>query len=151
MKHVDALSRYPLMIICNDTLTKSEKSTKKTIASKRKPLATCVRVITDRGSEFTSNCSTTTVLKKIQHLQIATGIPRGNGQVERITPNFDSSPYQAIVGRLKEMVQIRRQITKILNSTICRSTKWTPFKLLIGTKMRNKRRTSNREPTTRRK
>ncbi|GFY45160.1 pro-Pol polyprotein [Trichonephila inaurata madagascariensis] len=25
MKHVDALSRYPVMIICNDTLTKAEK------------------------------------------------------------------------------------------------------------------------------
>ncbi|GFY58207.1 enzymatic polyprotein [Trichonephila inaurata madagascariensis] len=34
MKHVDALSRYPLMIICNDTLTSKLKKHKKTIASK---------------------------------------------------------------------------------------------------------------------
>ncbi|GFT88306.1 hypothetical protein TNCV_5074121 [Trichonephila clavipes] len=36
------------------------------------------------------------------------------------------------------MIQIRRQITEKPNSTICRKTKWTPFELLVGTKMRNK-------------
>ncbi|GFT78487.1 pro-Pol polyprotein [Trichonephila clavipes] len=74
----------------------------------------------------------------IQHLQIATGIPRGNGQVERIHRTLipvltklsfdDSTKWYQYVDRLQ----------RILNSTICCSTKWTPFELLVGTKMRNK-------------
>ena len=43
------------------------------------------RIITDRGSAFTSNkfqefCES----ENIQHLMIGTGVPRGNGQVKRI-------------------------------------------------------------------
>ncbi|GFX44876.1 transposon Tf2-9 polyprotein [Trichonephila clavipes] len=74
----------------------------------------------------------------IQHLQIATGVPRGNGQVERIHRTLipvlakqsldDSTKWYKYVDRLQ----------RILNSTICHSTKWTPFELLVGTKMRNK-------------
>ncbi|GFW77803.1 transposon Tf2-6 polyprotein [Trichonephila clavipes] len=73
-----------------------------------------------------------------QHLQIETGVPRGNGQVERIHRTSipvltklsldDSTKWYNYVDRLQ----------RILNSTICRSTKWTPFELLEGTKMLNK-------------
>ncbi|GFV54254.1 retrovirus-related Pol polyprotein from transposon 17.6, partial [Trichonephila clavipes] len=83
MKHVDALSRYPVMIL-------------------------------------------------------AIGVPRGNGQVERIHRTLipvltklsldDSTKWYKYVDRLH----------RILNSTINRSTKWTPFELLVGIKMRNK-------------
>ncbi|GFV91689.1 pro-Pol polyprotein [Trichonephila clavipes] len=76
--------------------------------------------------------------ENIQHLQIATGVPRGNGQVERIHRTLipfltklsldDSTKWYKYVDRLQ----------RILNSTICRSTKWTPFELLVGIKMRNK-------------
>ncbi|GFW23961.1 transposon Tf2-6 polyprotein [Trichonephila clavipes] len=178
MKHVDALSRYPVMIVCNDTLTSKlkkaqeeddniqtlksllekqeseeifernayKKTGKKegflnTISKESIPLSTYhvdfigllpstnksyqhiftvvdaftkvtwlypvktvsaesaleklkqqqktfgnpMRIISDRGSAFTSKlfndyCDE----ENIQHLQIATGVPRGNGQVERI-------------------------------------------------------------------
>ncbi|GFW18266.1 transposon Tf2-9 polyprotein [Trichonephila clavipes] len=40
----------------------------------------------------------------------------------------DSTKWYKYVDRLQ----------RILNSTICRSTKWTPFELLVGTKMHNK-------------
>ncbi|GFU58774.1 hypothetical protein TNCV_3089151 [Trichonephila clavipes] len=76
--------------------------------------------------------------ENIQHLQIATGAPRGNGQVERIHRTLipvltklsldDSTKWYKYVDRLQ----------RILNSTISRSTKWTPFELLVGIKMRNK-------------
>ncbi|GFW95115.1 hypothetical protein TNCV_1497541 [Trichonephila clavipes] len=76
--------------------------------------------------------------ENIQHLQIATGVPRGNGQVERIHRTLipvltklsldDSTKWYKYVDRLQ----------RILNSTISLSTKWTPFKLLVGIKMRNK-------------
>ncbi|GFX58969.1 hypothetical protein TNCV_806731 [Trichonephila clavipes] len=83
---------------------------------------------------FNDNCDE----ENIQHLQIATGVPRGNGQVERIHRTLipvltklsldDSTKWYKYVDRLQ----------RILNSTISRSTKWTPFELLVGIKMRNK-------------
>ncbi|GFT14880.1 transposon Tf2-8 polyprotein [Trichonephila clavipes] len=98
-----------------------------------------IKIISDRGSALTSKlfndyCDE----ENIQHLQIATGVPRGNGQVERIHRTLipvltklsldDSTKWYKYVDRLQ----------RILNSTICRSTKWTPFELLVGTKMLNK-------------
>ncbi|GFW38815.1 retrovirus-related Pol polyprotein from transposon 297 [Trichonephila clavipes] len=215
MKHIDALSRYPVMMVCDDTLTSKLKNaqeeddniqTLKSLLEKQEseeflsemesiPLSTYhvdfigplpstnksyqhiftvvdaftkftwlypvktvsaesaleklkqqqktfgnpIRIISDRGSAFTSKlfndyCDE----ENIQHLQIATGVPRGNGQVERIHRTLipvltklsldDSTKWYKYVDRLQ----------RILNSTISRSTKWTPFELLVGIKMRNK-------------
>ncbi|GFU52821.1 retrovirus-related Pol polyprotein from transposon 17.6 [Trichonephila clavipes] len=166
MKHVDALSRYPVMMVCNDTLTSKLKNaqeeddniqTLKSLLEKQeseeflsemcprklkqqqKTFGNPIRIISDRGSAFTSKlfndyCDE----ENIQHLQIATGVPRGNGQVERIHRTLipvltklsldDSTKWYKYVDRLQ----------RILNSTISRSTKWTPFELLVGIKMRNK-------------
>ncbi|GFU44474.1 hypothetical protein TNCV_1506011 [Trichonephila clavipes] len=216
MKHVDALSRYPVMMVCNDTLTSKLKnaleeddntqtlksllekqeseefferngkhsfistyhvdficplpSTNKSyqhiftvvdaftkftwlypvktvsaesalekLKQQQKTFGNPIRIISDRGSAFTSKlfndyCDE----ENIQHLQIATGVPRGNGQVERILRTLipvltklsldDSTKWYKYVDRLQ----------RILNSTISRSTKWTPFELLVGIKMRNK-------------
>ncbi|GFW34128.1 retrovirus-related Pol polyprotein from transposon 17.6 [Trichonephila clavipes] len=217
MKHVDALSRYPVMMVCNDTLTSKLKkaqeeddkiqtlksllekqeseeffernANKKTgkkegflnpISKESIPLSTYhvdfigplpstnksyqhiftvvdaftkftwlypvitvsvenaleklkqqqktfdnpIRIVSERGSAFTSKlfndyCDE----ENIQHLQIATGVPRGNRQVERIHRTLipvltklsldDSTKWFKYVDRLQ----------RILNSTICRSTK----------------------------
>ncbi|GFU28921.1 hypothetical protein TNCV_470531 [Trichonephila clavipes] len=97
------------------------------------------RIITDRGSPFNSKgfddyCTE----EKIQNLQITTGVPRGNGQVERIHRTLipvltklsidDSTKWYKFVDRLQ----------RILNSTSNRSTKWSPFELLTGVTMRNR-------------
>ncbi|GFW88310.1 hypothetical protein TNCV_820661 [Trichonephila clavipes] len=217
MKHVDALSRYPVIMVCNDTLTSKLKNAQeeddniqtlksllekqeseefferngkhfskyvpcslhftgplpstnksyqhiftvvdaftkftwlypvKTVSAEsaleklkqqQKTFGSPIRIISDRGSAFTSKlfndyCDE----ENIQHLQIATGVPRGNGQVERIHRTLipvltklsldDSTKWYKYVDRLQ----------RILNSTISRSTKWTPFELLVGIKMRNK-------------
>ncbi|GFU20899.1 transposon Tf2-9 polyprotein [Trichonephila clavipes] len=189
MKHVDTLSRYPVMIVCNDTLTSKLKiaqeeddniQTLKSLLEKQEPeeylsemvystnaftkftwlypvkivsaesaleklkqqqktFGNPIRIISDRGSAFTSKlfndyCDE----ENIQYLEIATGVPRGNGQVERIHRTLipvltklsldDSTKWYKYVDRLQ----------RILNSTISRSTKWTSFELLVGIKMRNK-------------
>ncbi|GFX78826.1 retrovirus-related Pol polyprotein from transposon 17.6 [Trichonephila clavipes] len=167
MKHVQALSRYPVMMVCNDTLTsklkkaqeeddnmqtlksllekqESEEFFERNVPSKKlkqqqKTFGNPIRIISDRGSAFTSKlfndyCDE----ENIQHLQIATGVPRGNGQVERIHRTLipvltklsldDSTKWYKYVDRLQ----------RILNSTISRSTKWTPFEQLVGIKMHNK-------------
>ncbi|GFS87635.1 transposon Tf2-11 polyprotein [Trichonephila clavipes] len=156
MKHVDALSRYPVMMLSQHIFTVVDAFTKftwlypvKTVSAEsaleklkqqQKTFGNPIRIISDRGSAFTSKlfndyCDE----ENIQHLQIATGVPRGNGQVERIHRTLipvltklslddDSTKWYKYVDRLQ----------RILNSTISRSTKWTPFELLVGIKMRNK-------------
>ncbi|GFT66402.1 retrovirus-related Pol polyprotein from transposon gypsy [Trichonephila clavipes] len=198
MKHVDALSRYPVMMVCNDTLTSKLKNaqeeddniqTLKSLLEKQESeeffeqngilykylngrelivtpkamQAELIKLIPEnvhlsvgkteeivkqeffypkfiqKGSAFTSKlfndyCDE----ENIQHLQIATGVPGGSGQVERIHRTLipvltklsldDSTKWYKYVDRLQ----------RILNSTISRSTKWTPFELLVGIKMRNK-------------
>ncbi|GFY43792.1 transposon Tf2-6 polyprotein [Trichonephila inaurata madagascariensis] len=79
-----------------------------------------VRIITDRGSAFTSKLFNDYCTEEnIQHRQIATSIPRGNGQVERIHRTLipvltklsldDSTKWYKYVDRLQ----------RIPNSTIC--------------------------------
>ncbi|GFW49640.1 hypothetical protein TNCV_2844212 [Trichonephila clavipes] len=119
--------------------TVSAESALEKLKQQQKTFGNPIRIISDRGSAFTLKlfndyCDE----ENIQHLQIATGVPRGNGQVERIHRTLipvltklsldDSTKWYKYVDRLQ----------RILNSTICRSTKWTPFELLVGTKMRNK-------------
>ncbi|GFU54520.1 transposon Tf2-6 polyprotein [Trichonephila clavipes] len=90
--------------------TVSAESALEKLKQQQKTFGNPIRIISDRGSAFTSKlfndyCDE----ENIQHLQIATGVPRRNGQVERIHRTFDSSFYQTIIRRLNEMVQIRRQ------------------------------------------
>ncbi|GFX80770.1 hypothetical protein TNCV_4694811 [Trichonephila clavipes] len=119
--------------------TVSAESALEKLKQQQKTFGNSIRNFSDRGSAFTSKlfndyCDE----ENIQHLQIAIGVPRGNGQVERIDRTLipvitklsldDSTKWYKYVDRLQ----------RILNSTICRSTKWIPFELLVGTKMRNK-------------
>ncbi|GFX56853.1 transposon Tf2-9 polyprotein [Trichonephila clavipes] len=101
--------------------------------------------VVDAFTKFTwlyplKTLSAESALEKLKQQQktFATGVPRGNGQVERIHRTLipvltklsldDSTKWYKYVDRLQ----------RILNSTICHSTKWTPFELLVGTKIRNK-------------
>ncbi|GFX08268.1 retrovirus-related Pol polyprotein from transposon gypsy [Trichonephila clavipes] len=142
MKHVDALSRYPVMMVCNGTLTSKLKKAQEEDDN----IQTLKSLLEKQESEefFGRNEFTSKLFndycdeENIQHLQIATGVPRGNEQVERIHRTLipvltklsldDSTKWYKYVDRLQ----------RILNSTISRSTRWTPFELLVGIKMRNK-------------
>ncbi|GFW16493.1 hypothetical protein TNCV_2351171 [Trichonephila clavipes] len=215
MKHVDALSRYPVMMVCNDTLTSKLKKAQeeddniqtfksllekqeseefferngkhsfkyvpyvdfigplpstnksyqhiftvvdaftkftwlypvKTVSAEsaleklkqQKTFGNPIRIISDRGSAFTSKlfndyCDE----ENIQHLQIATGVPRGNGQVERIHRTLIPVLTKLSLDDSTKWYKYVDSLQRILNSTISRSTKWTPFELLVGIKMRNK-------------
>ncbi|GFT55038.1 transposon Tf2-8 polyprotein [Trichonephila clavipes] len=189
MKHVDALSRYPVMMVCNDTLTSKLKKAQeeddniqtlksllekqeseeflsemvystnaftkftwlypvKTVSAEsaleklkqqQKTFGNPIRIISDRGSAFTSKlfndyCDE----ENIQHLQIATGVPRGNGQVERIHRTLIPVLTKLSLDHSTKWYKYVDRLQRILNSTISRCTKWTPFELLVGIKMRNK-------------
>lgn len=95
-----------------------------------------VQIVSDRGSAFTSAefqqyCEG----EGIQHAKITTGLPRANGQIERmnsiIVPVLaklsieDPTKWYKFVGRVQQ----------ILNSTYNRSIDSTPFEVLVGVKM----------------
>ncbi|GFX67628.1 hypothetical protein TNCV_3933701 [Trichonephila clavipes] len=134
---VDAFTKFTWLY---PVKTVSAESALEKLKQQQKTFGNPIRIISDRGSAFTSKlfndyCDE----ENIQHQQIATGVPRGNGQVERIHRTLipvltklsldDSTKWYKYVDRLQ----------RILNSTISRSTKWTPFELLVGIKMCNKK------------
>jgi len=91
----------------------------------------------DRGAAFTSHLFKEYCDKqKIQHLLIATGVYRGNGQVERM--------HKIVVPMLSKMslenpgicYKHVRKVQQGVNNIEPRSTKETPFKLLTGINMR---------------
>ncbi|GFT35794.1 retrovirus-related Pol polyprotein from transposon 17.6 [Trichonephila clavipes] len=120
----------------------------KTLAVRKFPEPTTIKQVQSflgltgyfrKGSAFTSKlfndyCDE----ENIQHLQVATGVPRGNGQVERIHRTLILVLTKLLLDDSTKWYQYVDRLQRILNSTICCSTKWTPFELLVGTKTRNK-------------
>ncbi|GFU54706.1 hypothetical protein TNCV_1037531 [Trichonephila clavipes] len=115
---VDAFTKFTWLY---PVKTVSAESALEKLKQQQKTFGNSIRIISDRGSAFTSKlfndyCDE----EKIQHLQIATGVPRGNGQVERIHRTLipvltklsldDSTKWYKYVDRLQ----------RILNSTISR-------------------------------
>ncbi|GFY00830.1 hypothetical protein TNCV_2142221 [Trichonephila clavipes] len=198
MKHVDALSRYPVMMesiplstyhvdfigplpstnksyqhifTVVDAFTKftwlypvktvSAESALEKLKQQQKTFGNPIRIISDRDSAFTSKLFNDYCDKEnIQHLQIATRVPRGNGLRPRVAEQCDVNINSLTPRGNGQVERIHRTLIpvltklslddstkwykyvdilqRILNSTICRSTKWRPFELLVGTKMRNK-------------
>ncbi|UYV74561.1 hypothetical protein LAZ67_12000143 [Cordylochernes scorpioides] len=95
------------------------------------------RIITDQGTAFTSNdfkeyCKE----ESIEHCWITTGVPRGNGQVERINRTIVSVLTKLSIDNPQEWHKHVRKLQKALNSTHQRSIRMSPFELLVGVKMR---------------
>ena len=97
------------------------------------------RVVTDRGTAFTSHdfekyCEE----EGIQHIKITTGVPRGNGQVERIHRIIIPLLTKLCLEDKSSWYKHVSRVQRALNSTHQRSIDTTPFELLLGTKMNNK-------------
>ncbi|XP_036346770.1 uncharacterized protein LOC118756086 [Rhagoletis pomonella] len=95
------------------------------------------RIVTDRGSAFTSHPFKEYCAEEgIQHLLIATGVPRGNGQVERM--------HKIVVPMISKLCQEKpsqwyrhvKRVQQYINSTPPRSTKFAPFRIQTGMEMR---------------
>ncbi|GFY70398.1 hypothetical protein TNIN_25881 [Trichonephila inaurata madagascariensis] len=98
------------------------------------------RIITGRGSAFTSKVfNDYCAEEEIQHLQLATGVPRGNGQVERVHRTLIPVLTKLSLDESIKWYRHVDRLQRILNSTVSRSTKWTPFEILTGVQMRNKK------------
>lgn len=96
-----------------------------------------MRIISDRGTAFTSQefqeyCDQ----EKIQHHRITTGLPRANGQIERINRVIIPALAKMSLDHPGKWYQHVNKVQQTLNSTLQRSIGMTPFKLLIGMEMR---------------
>ncbi|GFW36341.1 hypothetical protein TNCV_3712621 [Trichonephila clavipes] len=133
---VDAFTKFTWLY---PVKTVSAESALEKLKQQQKTFGNPIIIISDRGSAFTSKlfndyCDE----ENIQHLQIATGVTCGNGQVERIHRTLIRVLTKLSLDDSTKWYKYVDSLYRILNSIICRSTKWTPFELLVGTKMRNK-------------
>lgn len=94
------------------------------------------RMVTDRGTAFTSGefrkyCEE----QNIEHFQITTGVPRGNGQVERFNSIIIPVLTKLSLNDEKGWYKHVNQLQTILNDSYQRSIDMTPFELMLGVKM----------------
>lgn len=96
-------------------------------------------IVADKGGAYISNefeayCNDNNINR---HL-ITTGVPRGNGQVERINRIIYPVLTKLSSENPGQWYRHTSRLQTILNSTTTRSTGKTPFEILVGVKMRVK-------------
>ncbi|GFU56824.1 transposon Ty3-I Gag-Pol polyprotein [Trichonephila clavipes] len=97
-----------------------------------------VRIITDKGSAFTSFAFEDYCKKQnILHISITTSLPRSNGQIEKQNSTIIAVLSKLSVDDPEKWYSHVPYLQEILNSTFQRSIKMTPFELLFGTKMKS--------------
>lgn len=121
------------------TKTTSSKETIKCLRIQQQTFGNTCRIITDKGTAFTSKefneyCEE----EGIQHITITTGVPRGNGQVERINRIIIPILTKLSLDDPNKWWKYVDRVQKALNSTFQRSIHATPFEILIGVQMKNK-------------
>lgn len=94
-------------------------------------------IISDRGTPFTSSefedyCNK----ENIQHAKITVGLPRANGQIERINRTIIPVLAKMSIEEPTKWFKYVPKVQQMLNSTYQRSINITPFELLIGIKMK---------------
>ncbi|CAA9994248.1 unnamed protein product, partial [Nesidiocoris tenuis] len=97
------------------------------------------RIISDRGTAFTSNefrdyCKS----EDIELHLITTGLPRANGQVERLNSTIIAVLSKLCLDEPTTWYKKIGEVQQIINSTYQRSIGMTPFELLIGVPMKLK-------------
>ncbi|XP_053968337.1 uncharacterized protein LOC128869757 [Anastrepha ludens] len=96
------------------------------------------RIISDKGTAFTSKlfkelCENS----KIEHVETTKGVPRGNGQVEKVNRVIISVLAKNSAAEPSKWYQYTSQVQRAINEHIHSSTKFTPFEVMFGVKMRN--------------
>lgn len=97
------------------------------------------RIISDQGSAFTSNDFKSYCKDEgIEHNLITTGIPRGNGQIERINRTLIPLLTKLSAPQPAQWHKFVARAQQYLNHIPNRSTGMSPFYLLFGTRMKLK-------------
>lgn len=97
------------------------------------------RIITDRGTAFTGKefvdyCAE----EEIEHIKVTTGIPRGNGQVERMNQIIISVLAKLCIEEPVHWYKHVSRLQRVINSSYQRCINTSPFKLLTGVELKQK-------------
>lgn len=133
---VDAFTKFVWIFPTKST---TSKETIEKLRIHQQQFGNPTRIISDRGTAYTSRefqeyCEE----EGIKHAKITTGVPRGNGQVERIHRTIISVLTKLCIENPTQWYKHVSHVQRALNSTWQRSINCTPFELLIGTKMKIK-------------
>ncbi|CAK9834317.1 Transposon Tf2-9 polyprotein [Anthophora retusa] len=91
------------------------------------------RIISDRGTAFTSAAFEAYCKdERISHVLTTSGIPRANGQVERVNRTLVALLTKLSAPKPGEWHKYLDRCQKCFNTVPNRSTKTTPFKILFG-------------------
>ncbi|KAK9509894.1 hypothetical protein O3M35_004785 [Rhynocoris fuscipes] len=97
------------------------------------------RIITDKGAAFTSrDFGNYCTEEGIEHITITAGVPRGNGQVERINSTIISVLTKLSDVKPNNWYKHVDRVQRCINGSYQRAIKNTPFEVLFGMKMRQK-------------
>lgn len=130
---VDAFTKFVKLYPCKST---GSKEVVKHMSTYFNTYSTPLRVVSDRGTAFTSQYFKEFMNEcNIQHVLIATGTPRANGQAERV--NRVITPMLAkFCEETDQWDKHLSQVEYALNNTINKSIGTTPSKLLFGVNQR---------------
>lgn len=103
-------------------------------------------IISDRGSCFTSKEFSDFVQQNdIKHILIASGVPRANGQIERINRLLTPLLSKITDEKQADWDRVLYDVEFCINNTVNRSTGETPAKLLFGVHQSGKFKDNLRE------
>lgn len=133
---VDAFSKFTWLFPVKTTNTKE-------VLEKLQIIATTFgyprRIITDRGTAFTSaEFQSFCEENGIEYVLTTTGVPRGNGQVERVNEVVIPVLSKLAIDQPQKWFQFVPAVQRCINSTFHTSIGLTPFEAMTGVKMRNK-------------
>ena len=96
------------------------------------------RIVSDRGAAFTSLVFADFIKENgIEHVVCTTGVPRGNGQAERVNRTVIAALAKLSAEDSTKWFKWVDQVQQALNSHFNASTKKTPFKVMFGVEMRH--------------
>lgn len=95
------------------------------------------RIIVDKGTSFTSSAFKDFCKEEnIDLIFTTTGVPRGNGQVERLNRIVISSLSIISIENPENWYLYVGKVRKFINSSYQRAIRTTPFELMFGVRMR---------------
>lgn len=94
-------------------------------------------IVTDKGAAYTSNSFSNYCKERgIEHVENTTGVPRGNGQIERVNRTIIPILSKLSSDDPPKWYKYVDKVQQAINSSVHRSTKTSPFEILFGVKMR---------------
>ncbi|XP_063364028.1 uncharacterized protein K02A2.6-like [Cydia amplana] len=119
--------------------TLSSKETVEKLKLHQKDYGNPCRIVTDRGTAFTGKEFTEYCEEEgIEHVKVTTGVPRGNGQVERLQRVIISVLAKMCIEEPGHWYKYVSKVQRAINSTHQRSINTSPFELLTGTTLKLK-------------